>query len=375
METDHRAGQSPTTRRVLLGALLVVGVALAWVLQLFLGAILWGVILGLLFAPVFQALLGRLGPRPNLAAALTVLLVVILLVIPFGFIAGSLAVELAAAVERLRSGQWNLAEAAHRVFDALPGWVLVVLDRFGLAEFDVLQARITAALARSTQFIAGQVFNIGQNSFEFVLHLCITLYLAFFLIRDGQSLAAKVRRAIMLPRGHADALMERFATVVRATVKGNLVVAVVQGSLGGLAFGFLGVSGAVLWGTVMAFLSMVPAVGASLVWAPVALYLFATGAVLKALALVAWGVLVIGLVDNLLRPILVGKDTGLPDYVVLMTTLGGLAAFGLNGFVLGPMVAAMFLAVWDLYTQSHETASQKPAAATETGPLPGEPPA
>lgn len=351
------SGDRSVTRRVLLGALLVVGAALAWVLQPFLGAILWGVILALLFSPVFRALTQRFGNRPNLCAVLTVLLIVILLVIPFGFIAGSLAVEMAAAVERLRSGQWDLAGAAHRVFDALPGWVVAVLDRFGLAQFDILQARLTVALARSTQFIAGQVFNIGQHSFEFLLHLCMTLYLAFFLIRDGAALGAKARRAVALPQGHTDALVERFVTVVRATVKGNLVVALVQGTLGGLAFAVLGVSGAVLWGTVMAFLSMVPAVGAGLVWAPVALYLFSTGAVFKSLALVAWGVLVIGLVDNLLRPVLVGKDTGLPDYVVLMTTLGGLAAFGLNGFVLGPMEAAMFLAVWHLYAQPQSPVS------------------
>ena len=144
-------------------------------------------------------------------------------------------------------------------------------------------------------------------------------------------------------------LAAKFTTVVRATVKGNLLIAAIQGALGGVAFWFLGVNGALLWGVLMALMSLLPAVGAALVWVPVALYFFFTGAYWQCIALAAWGVLVIGLVDNLLRPILVGKDTRMPDYVVMITTLGGLAVFGINGFVLGPAIAAMFMAVWHIY--------------------------
>ena len=131
--------------------------------------------------------------------------------------------------------------------------------------------------------------------------------------------------------------------MIRATVKGNVLVAVIQGTLGGLAFWVLGVHAPVLWGVVMAFLSLLPAIGAALIWGPVAIYLLATGAIWKGVALIAFGVLVIGLIDNVLRPILVGKETKLPDYVVLVSTLGGLAIFGLNGFVLGPVIVAMFI--------------------------------
>jgi predicted PurR-regulated permease PerM len=160
---------------------------------------------------------------------------------------------------------------------------------------------------------------------------------------------ATVWRAIPLADEHKRELLGKFTTVIRATVKGNLLVAVIQGGLGGLAFGFLGVRGALLWAVLMAFLSLLPAVGAGLVWVPVALYFFLTGAIWQGIALVAYGVLVIGLVDNLLRPILVGKDTRMPDYVVMITTLGGMAVFGINGFVMGPAIAAMFIAVWHIY--------------------------
>jgi len=224
-----------------------------------------------------------------------------------------------------------------------------VLDRFGLIDFDTLQRRLVAALTLGSQFIASRALGIGQDTFEFVAGLFITLYLAFFLVRDGEALLRDLRRAIPLAPEHTHDLLDKFTTVLRATVKGNLLVAAIQGALGGLAFWFLGVGGALLWAVLMAFLSLVPAVGAALVWVPVAAYFLVTGAIWKGVALTAYGVLVIGLVDNLLRPVLVGKDTRMPDYLVMITTLGGMAVFGLNGFVLGPAIAAMFIAVWHIH--------------------------
>jgi predicted PurR-regulated permease PerM len=131
-------------------------------------------------------------------------------------------------------------------------------------------------------------------------------------------------------------------------IKGNILVAALQGALGGIIFWLLGIHAPVLWGVVMALLSLLPAVGAALVWLPVAIYFLATGSVWQGVLLIGYGALVISLVDNFLRPFLVGKDTKMPDYLVLISTLGGIAAFGLNGFVIGPVIAAMFIAVWDL---------------------------
>jgi predicted PurR-regulated permease PerM len=144
-------------------------------------------------------------------------------------------------------------------------------------------------------------------------------------------------------------LVAMFATVIRATVKGNLLVAALQGALGGLAFWVLDVGAPLLCGVLMACLSLLPVLGSALVWLPVAAWLLVSGATWQGLALLAWGLLVIGLLDNLLRPLLVGKDTRLPDYVVMITTLGGITVFGLNGFVLGPAIAAMFVAIWHIH--------------------------
>lgn len=329
--------------------LLLSSVALGWILLPFFGIILWAAIIAMLFAPVQRRLLPLLGRRRTPAALLTLALAVVILVLPLVLVAAAMASEAAQLYERLQSGETNPVRALNILFDALPFWVRSLLDRFGLVDFAVVQGRLTAALVQGTQFIGGRALGIGQNTFEFVSGFFVTLYLAFFMLREGESLARAAQRALPLSPAHKHELQEKFTTVVRATVKGNLLVAVIQGALGGLAFWYLGLAGAVLWGVLMAFLSLLPAIGAALVWVPVAAYFFLAGEPGKCLALSAWGVLVIGLVDNLLRPVLVGRDTRMPDYVVLLTTLGGMVVFGIHGFVLGPTIAAMFIAVWHIY--------------------------
>lgn len=346
--SDEMASVNLENRR-LLPLLLVVSLALAWILLPFFGVILWGSIIGLLFAPVYRRLAARLRQRRTLAALLTLLLVLVIVIFPLALLTAALAREAALLYRQLQSGELDPTVYLRGLFDALPGWVTTLLDRFGLVDFSALQHRLSAALAQGSQFIATQALSIGLNTFEFVASLFITLYLAFFLIRDGEDVVRAIRRTLPLSSRHKQELLDKFITVIRATVKGNLLVAAIQGALGGVAFWFLEVRAALLWAVLMAFLSLLPAVGAGLVWLPVAIYLLVTGAVWQGLALIAWGMLVIGLIDNLLRPVLVGKDTRMPDYVVMITTLGGMAVFGINGFVVGPTIAAMFIAVWHLY--------------------------
>lgn len=337
--------------------LVVVSLALGWILLPFYGAILWGAIIALLFTPLYRRLLPKLKQRRTLAALLTLLFVLLIVILPMALITAALAREAALVYEGLQSGELNPALYFRGVFNALPDWVQALLDRFGLVNFSTLQRRLSAALTQGSQFIATQALSIGQDTFEFMVSLFIALYLAFFLIRDGDDIVRAVRQAIPLAPAHKHQLFNKFTTVIRATIKGNLLVAAIQGALGGLAFWFLGVGGALLWAVLMTFLSLVPAVGAGLVWLPVAVYFLMSGAVWQGVALIAYGVLVIGLVDNLLRPILVGKDTRMPDYVVMITTLGGMAVFGINGFVLGPAIAAMFIAVWHIYVTTRSDAT------------------
>jgi predicted PurR-regulated permease PerM len=162
------------------------------------------------------------------------------------------------------------------------------------------------------------------------------------------TLSAQLVRVIPLGDQRERRLFDKFAEVSRATLKGTVVVSIIQGTLGGMALALVGIDGAVFWGVVMTIVSILPAIGLSIVWLPAALWLFTTGAVAKALMLIVMGTL-IGFVDNLLRPILVGRDTKMPDYLILLSTLGGITAFGLSGFVIGPIIAALCTAGWDMF--------------------------
>jgi len=296
-----------------------------------------------------------MNQRRNLAALTTLLLCLLVVILPFTVLAGSLLQEGLTVYERIRSGQLNFGTYFQQIMAALPPWLAHLLDRFGLSDISGIRDALSDSALQGSQLIATQALNIGQNTFEFLVSFGIMLYLLFFLLRDGSILSARIKQAIPLSMEHKRHLLGKFTTVVRATVKGNIAVAAMQGTLGGLIFSFLGIQGALLWGFVMAFLSLLPAVGASLIWGPVAIYFLLTGSIWQGLILTAFGVLVIGLVDNLLRPVLVGKDTQIPDYVVLISTLGGMVLFGLNGFVIGPVIAALFIAAWDLFSATKET--------------------
>jgi predicted PurR-regulated permease PerM len=193
---------------------------------------------------------------------------------------------------------------------------------------------------------------------DFVVGLGVMVYLLFFLLRDGLALTRRMKEAIPLRPEQQDALFAKFTVVVRATVKGDILVALLQGVAGGAAFWLLGVRASLLWAVLMAFLSLLPAIGAALVWLPVAIYFLVTGSLWQGVFLILYGLLVIGLVDNFLRPMLVGQATKMPDYVVLISTLGGIQTFGLHGFIAGPVVAAMFLVVWDIFSTSNRNAAE-----------------
>jgi predicted PurR-regulated permease PerM len=196
--------------------------------------------------------------------------------------------------------------------------------------------------------VLGQALSIGQGVFDLFIKLMVMLYLAFFLIRDGEAIEKRVGAAIPLQADHLQLLVDRFIVVVRATIKGSIVVAILQGLIGGVVLWALGIEAALLWGVLMGAASLLPAVGTGLVWVPMALYLFLSGSIWQGVVLVFCGLFVIGMVDNVVRPVLVGRETRIPDYVVLITTLGGLQLFGLHGIVIGPVIAAMFIAVWDI---------------------------
>lgn len=342
--------------RTFLALVALATIAFAWVLQPFYGAILWGLVVAILFNPLNQRIRKALGQRKSLASVTTVLLVIVIVILPLILISASLTQQATGFYSRVQSGELDLVLYLQHMLDALPGWTREILNYFGLTDLDAMRSRLADALKQGSQLIAASALGIGLSAFDFALGLGVMLYLLFFLLRDGDTLLKRVRDAVPLHAEQKTLLLSRISLVVRATVKGGIAVAIVQGMLGGLAFWILGIPAPLLWAVVMAFLSLLPAIGAAIVWAPVALYLLASGSIWEGLFLIGFGTIVIGLVDNLLRPFLVGKSTKLPDYVVLISTLGGIEVFGLNGFVIGPLIAAIFMVSWEIFRKTEPVA-------------------
>ncbi|QLF92495.1 AI-2E family transporter [Pseudomonas sp. ABC1] len=343
-------------QKVFLSLLVLVTLAFGWILWPFYGAVFWAVILAILFSPLQRRLLIRFNNRRNLAALTTLLASLLIAVLPVIFITGLLVQEGTTLYARINSGELDVGSYVIQVKEMLPASIQGYLQRFGLSDMSDLRERLGSSALQGSQYLATKAFSFGQGTFQFVIGFFVMLYLLFFLIRDGRDLVKRLYQAVPLSGDQKKKLFSKFTQVVRATVKGNIIIAVVQGALGGLIFAILGIPSALLWGVLMALLSLLPAVGAGLIWTPVAIYFLLSGSIVSGVVLIAYGILVIGLVDNLLRPTLVGKDTKMPDYVVLISTLGGLSLFGLNGFVIGPLIAALFMASWDLFTEREEEA-------------------
>ncbi|MNQ75227.1 putative inner membrane protein [compost metagenome] len=346
------ASRRQLENRTLILLLVVVSLAFCWILLPFYGAVFWAVVLAVIFNPLQRELALRLGERGNLSAMITLVICLLVAVLPVLLICLLLVQEGADFYHRVESGELDIGAYVNQFKELLPNVFQRQLDRLGVGNFNGLRDRIVSGMLQGSQFLATKAFAIGQNTFEVVVGFFVMVYLLFFFLRDGLDVARNVRMAIPLGEQHKRRLQIKFTRVVRATVKGNIVVSIVQGALGGLVFWVLDIPSPVFWGVMMAFLSLLPLVGAGMVWGPVALFFMINGALWQGVGLALFGILVIGLVDNVLRPILVGKDTRMPDYLVLISTLGGLALFGLNGFVIGPLIAALFVASWDLFTET-----------------------
>ncbi|WPP01787.1 AI-2E family transporter [Pseudomonas sp. HR96] len=334
--------------------LVIVSLAFVWIMLPFYGAVFWAVILGILFAPLQKRLHLKFQRRRNLSSLVTLLACLVIAILPVIVVSALLVQEGAALYKNIESGQLDIAGYINHARHMLPTGLQHLLERMGVADLDGLRDKISKGAMQGSQYVATQAFSFGQGTFDFIVSFGIMLYLLFFFLRDGHDLVRRIRAALPLADEQQRRLQLKFNRVVRATVKGNMLVAVTQGALGGCIFWYLDIPSALLWAVLMAFMSLLPAVGAGIVWGPVAAYFVLGGDTVDGIILALFGVFVIGLVDNVLRPILVGKDTRMPDYLVLVSTMGGLAVFGLNGFVIGPLIAALFMSSWSIYTETKQ---------------------
>lgn len=320
--------------------------------------ILWAVTLAVLFKPVQRYLLNFFNHKENLAAITTLFIILFAVIVPAMFLFTAVAKEGVDLYQAIASGEVDLSGPLSWIQSTLPS-LAERAESFGI-NLEELKQKFSSSALQSSQWAASHLFTFGQNTLSFTALFILMLYLLFFFLRDGKKIIEKIIEILPIGDERERYLLAKFAEVSRATIKGTLVVGMVQGTLGGITFALLGIQSAIFWGVVMTLLSILPAIGSALVWLPAALYLIANGMLVKGIILILVGVFVIGMVDNVLRPILVGRDTKMPDYLILLSTLGGLAMIGISGFVLGPVIAAFFLTIWTMFAQEyHEECQSK----------------
>ena len=348
MDRPNISGSSLRTAFVLL---LVLGVtllflAVAWP---FLKPLLLGALLAGLSRPLYRWITRMVGGRKSLAAAITLLVLFILVVGPIsafvGVVVGQAVNVSTQAIPWLQEhfGAGNTFNAREWLTLRFPALAPYLPDQAKLVE------NLGAAAQSAGGFLVAGASKIGAGTATFLLNLFVMMYAMFFFLRDGRVILEKIFYYMPLEHDDEQLVLQRFTSVTRATIKGTLVIGIIQGALAGSGFWVAGIDGAAFWGTIMVVLSIVPGIGAALIWVPAVIYLFITGQTLAGTLLGAWCAAVVGTVDNVLRPTLVGKDAKMPDLLILVGTLGGLFLFGPIGFIVGPIVCGLFLTVWDIY--------------------------
>lgn len=340
---------------------LIVTAAFLGLIGGFLMAVFWAVVFAILFHNRYEKFLKRMPGKPNTAAGLTLGFILLVVIIPLTVIGIAVVNEAAEVYLKIDESDFSVAEQIESLQEQIP--VLEkTLGRFGL-DIAKVKENLISLLTNGTRIIATSAVTATQNIFGFLVNFTIMLYILFFFLRDGKRLVQELVWVLPIGDEQEWTLLMRFESVARATVKGSLLVAIIQGTIGGLIFAVLGIPAAFLWGVIMVLASLLP-IGSAIIWGPWALALFLQGFIVKAVILVLVGAILIGLMDNLLRPRLVGQDTKMPDYLILLSTLGGLTWFGLSGFVIGPIIAALFITCWEMlgreYGEPHDQVVTEP---------------
>jgi predicted PurR-regulated permease PerM len=344
------------TSFIVLSAVTVLLLVLCWmILQPFFAPIAWAVALAVIGHPLHTWITARLK-RPGLAAGLAVFAIALIILGPAFFVGQQLVSEGIKGVKTVQgsfeSGQWQ--EQAARIPGL--GGMLSSLDQ---------QANLGGQLMGMTKDLGERMAKAVAGSAWAIAELLLTLFVLFYLFRDRQTVLDFLRSLVPLSKRETNQVFARVTDTIHATIYGTLVVALVQGTLGGLMFWWLGLPAPLLWGAVMALLAIVPVLGAFVVWIPAAVFLAASGHWGKALILAAWGGVIVALVDNLLYPILVGKRLRMHTVPVFFSIVGGLAIFGAAGLILGPVILALTDAILDIWSRrtAHGQAAEAATSA------------
>lgn len=312
----------------------------------FLMAILLAGIFSGLSRPLYSKLVSLMKGKKNVASGLTIFIIVIIVLLPLSMFVGvftSQAIKVGQAAT-----PWVQEHLSSTVL--LSEW-LEKLPFYGNIEpyRNTFFQKAGELVGTASQFFVSGLQDVALGTVSFIFTTTILLYTMFFFLIDGQKLLKKILFYMPLTDEDESRLLNKFISVSRATIKGTAIIGVIQGSAAGIAFAVVGIPSSVFWGTVMTVLSIIPGIGTAFVWFPASLWLVAQGMWVKAIGLAVFCGLLVGGVDNLLRPRMVGKDTEMHDLMILFSTLGGLAMFGIIGFIIGPIIAALFVTVWDIY--------------------------
>lgn len=327
---------------------LISALFLAMIRQFLLALLLAG-IFSALAQPVYRRLSRSLGGRPRAASLATLLLFCLVVLVPLSGLVGVItaqAVKVGQSVNPWVQAQMAEPAAFSEILQRLPYYEEL------LPYHDQILSRAAESAGKLSAFLVEELSAWAVGTVNVIFSFLVFLYVSYFFLIDGRILLERILYYLPLDAQSEQRLLERFVSVTRATLKGTAVIGVLQGGLAGSAFAVVGIEAAVFWGTVMAVLSIIPALGSALVWVPAAIILAVGGSYLKALGLVLFCGLVVGSLDNLLRPRLIGKDTQMHDLMILFGTLGGIALFGVVGFILGPIIAALFVTVWEIYGET-----------------------
>ena len=308
----------------------------------FAAPILWSIVVSIIFYPLYEKFL-LMTNKKSLSSILSLILILLLVIIPSIGILGLITNELIIFINSF--DDYSL----ERYVEMIPNESLIndLLGWTGLNISQLTEKADDFLLAASKVFY-DSVSKISANVINFFISLFLFIYLTFFFLKDGEKILQSCMDAFPMKNEDESYLLNEFQKTTRATIKGTIIVALAQGFLGYMTLLLLGIEGALIWGAVMALLSIIPAVGTILVWLPIALVLFANDQIMEASILIFSGIFIIGMIDNLLRPILIGKETKIPDYLILLTTIGGISIFGITGFIIGPIIASLFISIWSL---------------------------
>ena len=308
----------------------------------FAAPILWSIVVSIIFYPLYEKLL-LMTNKKSLSSMLSLILILLLVIMPSIAVLGLIGNEL---INFINSSENYSFE---QYFQMIPNESAInqLIAWSGLSINDLIE-KADDFLISASKMLYQSVSTISANVINFFVSLFIFVYLTFFFLRDGEKILQHCMDAFPMKNEDESYLLDQFQKTTRATIKGTVMVALAQGFLGYLTLLLIGINGALIWGAVMALLSIIPAVGTVLVWLPIALVLFLNGEIMDASLLIFSGVFIIGMIDNLLRPILIGKETKMPDYLILLTTIGGISIFGITGFIVGPIIASLFISIWSL---------------------------